>query len=67
MTQPHPRPFNLPDAAPLAALLSRCVVRVDCDGDFRGSGFFVTPTEVLTCAHVVHGAGAISVTWLEGG
>lgn len=66
MTHPQPRPFSLPDAAPLAVLLSRCVVRVDCDGDFRGSGFFVTPTEVLTCAHVVHGAGAISVAW-DGG
>ena len=36
MTHRQTRPFNLPDAAPLAALLSRCVVRVDCDGDFAG-------------------------------
>lgn len=54
------------DPEPLTALLSRCVVRVDGDGSFRGSGFFVTPTEILTCAHVVHGCDEISVAW-DGG
>jgi len=66
VTPPESGPLGLSDAAPLAALLSRCVVRIDCDGVFRGSGFFVTPAEVLTCAHVVHGATAISVAWDAG-
>jgi Trypsin-like peptidase domain/Tetratricopeptide repeat len=46
---------------PLLALLRVCVVRVDGDGEFRGSGFVVAPGEVLTCAHVVHGAREIVV------
>lgn len=58
---------DLPWAAPHTALFSRCVIRVHCDGSFRGSGFFVTPTEILTCAHVVHGGGAITVEWDGGG
>ena len=61
MTSPRPVPASPSGAAPLVALLTRCVARVDCDGGFRGSGFFVTPTEVLTCAHVIHGGGAVSV------
>ncbi len=40
-------------ANPLLSLLQECVVRVDVGGEFRGSGFFVAPGEVLTCAHVV--------------
>lgn len=67
MTHPEPLPPGLPGAAPLTALLSECVVRVHCDGSFRGSGFFVTPAEVLTCAHVIHGGGAITVEWDGGG
>jgi hypothetical protein len=39
------------------------VVRIDGDGEFLGSGFLVAPGEVLTCAHVVHGRDALTVTW----
>jgi hypothetical protein len=50
-------------AGSLDALLARCVVRVDDGATFRGSGFFVAPGEVLTCAHVVHGVAELSITW----
>jgi len=63
VADPEPPAPGLSGTAPLTALLRQCVVRIDCDGSFRGSGFFVTPTELLTCAHVVHGADAISVAW----
>jgi S1-C subfamily serine protease len=37
-----------------SAELARHVVRIDTsDGGIRGSGFFVAPGWVLTCAHVV--------------
>ena len=67
MTDPEPHLPSLSSTAPLTALFSQCVVRVDCDGSFRGSGFFVTPTEILTCAHVIHASGAITVEWDGGG
>src|SRR4029453_15307503 len=35
-------------------------------GDTFGTGFFVAPGEVLTCAHVLHGAGEITVAWEDG-
>ncbi|MGH2974182.1 MAG: trypsin-like peptidase domain-containing protein, partial [Solirubrobacterales bacterium] len=47
---------------PLISLLDECVVRVERDGKFAGTGFFVAPGEVLTCAHVVGGATAITVS-----
>jgi tetratricopeptide (TPR) repeat protein len=54
------------DPNPLVTLFRRCVVRIDDDaGRFRGSGFFVAPGQVVTCAHVVHGAGAIRVRWQD--
>ena len=34
-------------------LLEDCIVQVTVDGRPRGTGFFVTPRHVLTCAHVV--------------
>jgi tetratricopeptide (TPR) repeat protein len=37
---------------PLHDLLRACVVRIDADGTFSGTGFFVAPRRVLTCAHV---------------
>ncbi len=40
---------------PLISLLGQCVVRIDRGEEFSGSGFFVAPGEVLTCAHVVEG------------
>src|SRR5690242_13286386 len=55
MTEPQP----IPD--PLLELLAECVVRVDVDGDFAGTGFYVAPGEVLTCAHVVHGGKPITI------
>jgi S1-C subfamily serine protease len=54
------------EANPLPALLRRCVVRIEGDGRFRGTGFFVAPGEVLTCAHVVHGADEIKARWAGG-
>jgi len=39
------------------------VVRIDAGGEFRGTGFFVAPGEVITCAHVVHGRGEVVVEW----
>jgi len=53
-------PSGLAAVAPLAALLSRCVVRVLSDGRPRGSGFFVTPTEIVTWAGLLDG-GRITV------
>lgn len=57
------RPDPGGEVNPLVTLLHRCVVRIDCDGRFEGSGFFVAPGEVLTCAHVVHGRERITVSW----
>ena len=51
---------------PLIGLFRSCVVRIDADDEFVGSGFFVAPGEVLTCAHVVHAASRLTVVW-EGG
>ncbi|MEV0171322.1 trypsin-like peptidase domain-containing protein [Streptomyces sp. NPDC050803] len=31
--------------------------RIECGGQVAGAGFLVTPTKVLTCAHVVAGSG----------
>lgn len=47
---------------PLLTLMNECVVRVDGDGEFRGTGFFVAPGQVLTCAHVVHAVDEIAVS-----
>lgn len=60
--------LGLPDREPnpLIALFRRCVVRVNDEaGSFRGTGFFVAPGVVLTCAHVVHGAGGLRVRWRD--
>ena len=54
------------DGEPLLELLARCVVRVDVGGGFSGTGFFVAPGEVLTCAHVVHGGRPITVFDADG-
>lgn len=68
MTSPAAAP-GLPDREPnpLIALFRQCVVRVDDEaGSFRGTGFFVAPGVVLTCAHVVHGTGGTRVRWRSG-
>lgn len=47
--------------------LRRHVVRVDNnDGEPLGTGFFVAPGWVLTCAHVVAGADGVRVVQAEG-
>ncbi len=53
-------------ADPLLDLLAACVVRIDRDGEFSGTGFLVTAGEVLTCAHVVHGGRPLAVTLADG-
>lgn len=52
------------DPNPLITLLRQCIVQIqDGGGRLRGTGFFVAPGRVVTCAHVVHGASAIQVMW----
>src|SRR5688500_17704472 len=46
---------------PLLDLLAACTVPVERSGRFEGSGFWVAPGELLTCAHVVHGGEPITV------
>ncbi len=43
-------------------LLPACAVRVDVGGQHRGTGFFVAPGKVVTCAHVVEEAKLTSQT-----
>jgi hypothetical protein len=51
---------------PLVALLRQCIVQIDDNtGAFRGTGFFVAPGCVLTCAHVVHKARGLLVRWQD--
>ncbi|WP_033339594.1 S1 family peptidase [Catenuloplanes japonicus] len=53
----------------LAALARECVVQIGAeDTAFLGSGFFVTETDVITCAHVVRGrdAGTLHVMCGDG-
>ncbi|GER82683.1 hypothetical protein KTAU_13200 [Thermogemmatispora aurantia] len=53
----------------LAALLQRATVRIDADHNPRGTGFFVGPGLILTCAHVipsVHKAtSSLQIYWQE--
>ena len=51
------------DPNPLITLLRECVVRIDDAEGFSGTGFFVSPGRVVTCAHVIRGARNLSVTW----
>ena len=51
---------------PLIVLFRQCVVRITDDArEFRGTGFFVAPGRVLTCAHVVYGALGLRVVWQD--
>ncbi len=54
------------DGNPLLSLLRRCVVRIDAGAEFRGTGFFVAPDAILTCAHVVHGVDEVTVSAADG-
>jgi tetratricopeptide (TPR) repeat protein len=49
----------------LEDLLQQCTVKLTISGRSWGTGFFVSPGSILTCAHVVDGAGesAIQVMW----
>lgn len=50
--------------AQLRTALSRCLVRLSGDGCRGGSGFFVAPGYVLTCAHVVADTrSSVTVAW----
>src|SRR5690348_335693 len=56
------------DRDALLRLLDRCTVRLVIDGGREvGTGFFVAPGLLLTCAHVLNGAadgsGTIEVEW----
>jgi WD40 repeat protein len=51
---------------PLIALFRQCVVCIsDTEGKFRGTGFFVAPGRMLTCAHVVHSARGLQAQWQD--
>jgi tetratricopeptide (TPR) repeat protein len=49
----------------LEDLLQQCTVKLTISGVSHGTGFFVAPGLILTCAHVVKGAGgkSIQVRW----
>lgn len=55
-------PDNEPN--PLIALFRGCTLRIDDgSGNLLGTGFFVAPGLVVTCAHVIWGAGRLTVLW----
>lgn len=56
------------DKDTLTYLLSRCTAKIEVNGGIEsGTGFFVAPRSLLTCAHVVsaasRGQGTIKVVW----
>ena len=53
------------DPNPLITLLRQCIVRINAAGGFCGTGFFVSPGRVVTCAHVVHGQSGLFVSWQD--
>lgn len=54
------------DPNPLITLLRECVVRIDdTAGRHWGSGFFLSPGRVATCAHVVRKAAGPLVSWRD--
>ena len=58
--------FRAAEPNPLVELFRQCVVSIKDDmGAFRGTGFFVAPGTVVTCAHIVHGASDIEVVWRD--
>jgi Trypsin-like peptidase domain len=56
---------------PLRQLLQRCTVRLNVGGEYgnQGTGFFVAPGLILTCAHVIEVEGkessVVKVFWRE--
>lgn len=60
-----PRPDPAEETNPLVALLRGCVVRLEEHDKVLGTGFFVAPGEVLTCAHVVHSHPGVRAVWSE--
>jgi hypothetical protein len=48
-------------------LLRNCTVRIELNNKPNGTGFFVAPGRVLTCAHVFDGAasGSLAITWKQ--
>src|SRR5262249_39804377 len=68
-----PAPRSRPMAAtpsssgdPLQDHFERCLVQVLVGGEHSGTGFFVGPGKVLTCAHVVDPDRQVRVVWEEG-
>ena len=58
--------FRAGEPNPLMELFRQCVVCIsDASGGFRGTGFFVAPGRVLTCAHVIPGAQRLEVLWRD--
>ncbi|HEY5358192.1 MAG TPA: serine protease, partial [Streptosporangiaceae bacterium] len=54
------------DPNPLVSLFRQCVARIsDGEGRFRGTGFFAAPGQLVTCAHVAHGAQELRVQWQD--
>ncbi len=50
----------------LVELLRHASVKVRLNGQLNGSGFFLAPGVVLTCAHVTNGAdGVVAVEWAD--
>ncbi len=43
----------------LSDLLRQTIVRIDIEGEFSGTGFFVGPRRLLTCAHVTQRRGKL--------
>jgi len=54
-------------AQSLYELLHNCIVKVVDPQGSRGTGFFVAPGLILTCAHVVEAAGKqkmpVEISW----
>jgi hypothetical protein len=48
--------------ASVARVAKSCAVRIDADR-FIGSGFFVAPQMVVTCAHVVGSRSQVTIEW----
>ncbi|MGS0684602.1 NACHT domain-containing protein [Nakamurella sp. GG22] len=49
--------------AAVQVVARNCAVQIHRDKRFLGSGFFVAPEFVMTCAHVVGQASSVTITW----